>query len=89
MSLNAGSLAHQIAALACGETVSRSRSLGLSQGGLHDEIREAKRKMRNHLNKHADRAGRETGNQYRMDSGVWLANEDSAVFVTVTITRIT
>jgi hypothetical protein len=88
MSLQTGSLAHQIAQLETGETFSRTKMLGLTRPRLDEELRETKRKLRNHVNKHAERAAKETGGSYRLDCAVWLANEDAAVFVTVAITRI-
>ena len=88
MALQEGSLAHQIGALKVGETFSRTVMLGLSKSGFEDRLRETKRSLRNNLNKQADRAGKETGNAYRLDCGTWHASEDAAVFVTVAITRM-
>lgn len=88
MGLQNGSLAHQIAQLKVGETFSRTKMLGLSRAGFEDEMKAAKRQLRNFLNKQADRAGKETGGAYRLDCGTWHANEDAAVFVTVAITRM-
>jgi hypothetical protein len=86
--LREGSLAHQIAELKPGETLSRTQMIGLSKPGLDYEVREAKRKLRNHVNKHAERAATASGGTYRLDTGTWVANEDSAVFVTVAVTRM-
>lgn len=88
MGLQTGSLAHQIGQLKAGETFSLTKMLGLSRPGFEDDMKEAKRKLRNFLNKQADRASKETGAVYRLDCGTWHANEDAAVFVTVAITRI-
>lgn len=88
MSLREGSLAHTLAGLQIGQCYSRSEMMGLSAPGMEEKVKAAKTRMKNHLNKHADRASKTNGSIYRLDSGVWLANEDAAVFVTVNITRM-
>ena len=88
MALQSGSLVHQIANLEPGGSYCRTQMIGLSAKGLEDKVREAKRKLKNHLNKQAERASAQSGNTYRLDSGTWLAAEDAAVFVTIAITRV-
>jgi len=88
MPLQTGGMAHQIAQLAPGEAYSRSKMLGLTRPGLDVELRDVKRRLRNHVNKHAERAAKESGGTYRLDCGAWLASEDAAVIVTVVVVRV-
>jgi hypothetical protein len=87
MALQPNSLANQIASLGVGETVSKTRMFVL--GGIEQsDLNDAKRRMRNHMNKHQERASRETGATFRLDTGLWLSHENTAAFLTVAITRM-
>lgn len=89
MALRKGGLAHDLSSLQCGESFSRTMMMGRNdEVDLVDEIREAKRRLRNHLTKHVDRASKATGAMFRMDCASWHAPEDAAIFVTVAVTRI-
>jgi hypothetical protein len=88
MALREGSLVSQIATLDVGESFSRTTMVPFKARGVREDIAEAKRRLRNHLNKHQERATKASGNTYRLDTGVWMASEDATPFVTVSITRI-
>ena len=83
----AGSLVTTLLNLDVGESYSRTVMVGLGDG-LGDKSKEAKTKMKNHLNSHAARANTSSGNEFRIDTGTWISHEDAVLFVTVVITRI-
>ena len=56
MALREGSLVSQIATLDVGESFSRTTMVPFKARGVREDIAEAKRRLRNHLNKHQERA---------------------------------
>lgn len=86
--LREGSTAQRIAALEIGESYAQAKLLPPQAPTLlQNALREEKRKMRNFLNKQAERARNATNNAYRIDTLTSMAPEDSSIYVMVVVTR--
>lgn len=83
-----GSTAHAIASLTVGASFAQAKLLPAQAPALlQNAIRETKRQMRNFLNKQAERAKKECGATYRIDTLTCMAPEDSSIYVMVVVTR--
>lgn len=85
--LKEGSIADRLAKLDIGDTYSVTKMFDLSpQTG--EEITQMKRRLRNALTKHQDRASQASGAMFRLDTGQWFSHDNGTMFLTVAITRI-
>ncbi len=85
--LKEGSIADRLAKLAVGDSYSVTKAFSLSPTTTED-MTQAKRRIRNALTKHQDRAMQAEGGMYRLDTGQWCSHDNTTVFLTVAITRM-
>lgn len=81
------SLADQIADLPLGESLSRSQRFPIAEVA-EEGIKEGVAKLRAALNQTVSRVRKRTGQEYRVESGTLLTDDQEAIIATVCVTRL-
>lgn len=79
------SLTASLVALSIGQSFSRTERFAV-EAGVGDKIPTAMAKLRNQLNQAAGRL-RKGGNNFRVESGIAMTDDKTAILATVAVTR--
>lgn len=81
------SLAEQITDLPVGESIAKCQRFPMSDV-REDGIKEGLGKLRSGLNQTVSRIRKRTGQEYRVESGTMLTDDQEAIIATVCVTRM-